>query len=202
MANPNFPATPGSKADDSGRSSAQHDTPGSSDSRAMDSAKSGMGGVGGAGTGSSAGSSAGSTTGIGAGSGAGMGAGSAGSAGNASSTGSAGTGAHMASNRESQREGSSSNNGDSSKGGQEVLDRVVRGAHETVDRLAETVAPHVQRLSQGFGHANDAMHSRAGEMRELGDEWTDSLRTTVRDHPVAAVVTALALGVLLARLTS
>lgn len=83
-----------------------------------------------------------------------------------------------------------------------MLDRVVRGAHETVDRLAETVAPHVQRLSQGFDQAGDTMHSRAGEMRDLGDEWTASLRTTVREHPVAAVVAALALGVLLARLTS
>ncbi len=90
----------------------------------------------------------------------------------------------------------------SAKSGQEVLDRVVRGAHDTVDRLAETVAPHVQRLSQGIGHAGDSVHSRAGEMREMGDEWTHSLRSTVRENPVAAVVAALALGMLLARLTS
>lgn len=116
----------------------------------------------------------------------------------AGSTGSTGTGAQTASPRESQGE----NPRENPKGGQEVLDRVVRGAHETVDRLAETVAPHVQRLSQGFDQAGDTMHSRAGEMRDLGDEWTASLRTTVREHPVAAVVAALALGVLLARLTS
>ena len=116
----------------------------------------------------------------------------------AGSAGSTGTGAQTASPRESQGEHPRVN----PNGGQEVLDRVVRGAHETVDRLAETVAPHVQRLSQGFDQAGDTMHSRAGEMRELGDEWTASLRTTVREHPVAAVVAALALGVLLARLTS
>ncbi len=175
MANPNSPATPFPKADEAGRSSAQHETPGSGDSRAVDSARSGVGSAG----------VAGSST-------------SATSAGSASGPGSPGTSAHMASDRESAR----SNTGENANGGQEVLDRVVRGAHDTVDRLAETVAPHVQRLSQGFGQAGDAMHSRAGEMRELGDEWTDSLRTTVREHPVAAVVTALALGVLLARLTS
>jgi hypothetical protein len=39
-------------------------------------------------------------------------------------------------------------------------------------------------------------------MREMGDEWTHSLRSTVRENPVAAVVAALALGMLLARLTS
>jgi len=91
---------------------------------------------------------------------------------------------------------------DGANSGLEVLDRVVRGAHATVDRLAESAAPHVQRLSDGIGKAGDAVHSRTSDMRELGDEWTDSLRTTVREHPVAAVVTALAVGVLLARLTS
>jgi len=86
--------------------------------------------------------------------------------------------------------------------GQEMLDRVVKGAHETVDRLAEGAAPHVQRLSQGVNKAGEMLHERAGGMRDLGDEWTHSLRITVREHPVAAVVTALAVGVLLARLTA
>ncbi len=108
-----------------------------------------------------------------------------------------------ASSHEGPRESpGASTSSDSPTGGQEMLDRVVRGAHETVDRLAETVAPHVQRLSQGIDQAGNAVHSRADDMRELGDEWTTSLRTTVREHPVAAVVTALAVGVLLARLTS
>jgi ElaB/YqjD/DUF883 family membrane-anchored ribosome-binding protein len=83
-----------------------------------------------------------------------------------------------------------------------VLDRVVRTAHDTVDRLAQSVAPHVQRLTEGASKTNSSMHARAGQAREVGDEWTESLRTTVRENPVAAVVAALAVGVLLARMTS
>jgi len=76
----------------------------------------------------------------------------------------------------------------------DMLSRVVQGAHQTIDRLAETAAPHVQRLQEGVG-------ARAEHVKEVGDEWAESLRCTVRDNPLAAVATALALGVLIARLT-
>ncbi len=87
-------------------------------------------------------------------------------------------------------------------GGQQALDRVVRTAHDTVDRLAQSVAPHIQRLTQGASNTNEALHARADQARDMGDEWTESLRSTVRENPVAAVVAALAVGVLLARMTS
>jgi ElaB/YqjD/DUF883 family membrane-anchored ribosome-binding protein len=83
----------------------------------------------------------------------------------------------------------------------DLMNRVVQGAHETIDRLAETAAPHVQSLQEGLSGANDMLHQRADQVRELGDEWTESLRGTVREHPLAAVATALAVGVLIARLT-
>lgn len=81
-----------------------------------------------------------------------------------------------------------------SRHGDDMLGRVVQGAHQTIDRLAETAAPHVQRLQEGAG-------ARAEHAKEIGDEWAESVRCTVRDNPLAAVATALALGVLIARLT-
>lgn len=83
----------------------------------------------------------------------------------------------------------------------ELLDRVVEGAHQAIDRLADSAAPHVQRLQQGVSDAGDAIHQRAGQARELGDEWAESLRCTVRENPLAAVATALVVGVLIAKLT-
>jgi ElaB/YqjD/DUF883 family membrane-anchored ribosome-binding protein len=83
----------------------------------------------------------------------------------------------------------------------ELLDRVVEGAHHAIDRLADSAAPHVQRLQQGVASASDTLHERAGQARELGDEWAESLRCTVRENPLAAVATALLVGVLIARLT-
>ena len=83
----------------------------------------------------------------------------------------------------------------------DMLDKVVEKAHATIDRLAETAAPHVQRLSQGASSASELLHDRAGQARDLGDEWTQSLRSIVRDNPLATVAAALALGVIIAKLS-
>lgn len=82
----------------------------------------------------------------------------------------------------------------------EMLRRVVEGAHHTIDKVADTAAPHVQRLQQGMEGANEVLHTRAEQLRTTGDEWTENLRTTVRANPLTAVATALAVGMILARL--
>lgn len=81
----------------------------------------------------------------------------------------------------------------------DLIGRIAQSAHETIDRLAETAAPHVNRLQESL--SGDVLHQRADQVRELRDEWTESLRETVRENPLAAVGIALAVGVLIARLT-
>lgn len=88
-----------------------------------------------------------------------------------------------------------------SKAAAPLLDRVVRGAHETIDRLAETAAPHVQKLEETVGHAGEQLQANASRARELGDEWTESMRCTVRDNPLTAVAVAMVVGALIARLS-
>ena len=83
----------------------------------------------------------------------------------------------------------------------DLMKRVVKGAHETIDRLADNAAPHVQRLGEGMASAGDALQAKAGQIRDTRDEWAESLRCTVRDNPLAAIVTALAIGALIARVT-
>jgi len=83
----------------------------------------------------------------------------------------------------------------------DVMSRVVQGAHATIDRVADSAAPHVQRLQQGMASASDSLHERSGQAREMGEEWTESMRSTVRANPIAAVVTALVAGLVIARLT-
>ena len=83
----------------------------------------------------------------------------------------------------------------------EFLERVVDGAHDAIDRLADSAGPHLQRLQQGMAAAGDAVHERSDQARELGDEWAESLRGVVRENPLAAVAVALVAGVLIARLT-
>jgi ElaB/YqjD/DUF883 family membrane-anchored ribosome-binding protein len=80
--------------------------------------------------------------------------------------------------------------------------RVVQGAHEAVDRIADKAIPAVERLRGAASEASDRLHERASQVGELKDEWTESLRTTIREHPIAAVATAVALGVIISRLAS
>lgn len=85
--------------------------------------------------------------------------------------------------------------------GSELLERMVRGAHASIDRFAETAAPQIDRLERGMSGAADSLHGSADHWREVGDEWTESVRTSVREHPLAAVGIALAAGMLIARLS-
>lgn len=83
-----------------------------------------------------------------------------------------------------------------------MIDSVVRGVHDTVDRVAATAAPAVERLVGGVNNATDAAQQRAREVSELGHEWAETLRATVREHPLASLAAALAVGMLVSRITS
>ena len=83
----------------------------------------------------------------------------------------------------------------------DLVDRVARTAHATIDRLADTAGPYVNRLSDSLDSAGGRVQDGAGQVREVGNEWADSLRLTVREHPLAAVGAALAIGLLMARLS-
>jgi len=85
--------------------------------------------------------------------------------------------------------------------GGDMLSRVVQGAHQTIDRLADTAAPHVHKLQEGMSVAGDAVSERAVLARDVSEEWAESLRATVREHPLAAVFAALAVGMVVARVT-
>jgi predicted RNA-binding Zn ribbon-like protein len=82
----------------------------------------------------------------------------------------------------------------------EMLTRVVKGAHETIDRLAEGAAPSLEQLEQGLAQTGEVLHGRAEQWRATGDEWAETLRGSVREHPLAALAAALAMGVVIARL--
>jgi ElaB/YqjD/DUF883 family membrane-anchored ribosome-binding protein len=81
-----------------------------------------------------------------------------------------------------------------------LLDSVVRSAHDTIDRVAAKAAPAVERMVSGAQGASDAVHQRVHDAGELSHEWADTLRATVRDHPLASVAVAVAVGVLISRL--
>jgi len=84
--------------------------------------------------------------------------------------------------------------------GTEALDRWVERLHAGIDRLADAAAPRLQRLQDGMSATRGTLRRQAHLVREDGEEWAESLRCTVREHPVTAVALAAAFGMLLARL--
>ena len=96
---------------------------------------------------------------------------------------------------------SAASNGSGPSSSGELMSRVVQGAHQTIDRLAGHAAPHVDRLEEKLVGADHALHERADQLREAGEGVVRGLRDSVREHPLAAVGVALALGLLIARIT-
>jgi hypothetical protein len=83
----------------------------------------------------------------------------------------------------------------------QILNRVTESAHQAVDRFAEKAGPAVEKIESGVSHANESLAGQAHHMRELGDEWTQSLRTTVRANPLTSILLAVAAGAVIARMT-
>lgn len=82
-----------------------------------------------------------------------------------------------------------------------VLKNAVQGAHDTIDRLASSAAPAVHQLGDTVSAAAEALNVKTGQLRDTRDEWAESLRSTVRCNPLAAMAGAVVLGVVIARLT-
>lgn len=82
----------------------------------------------------------------------------------------------------------------------EMMTRVVKGAHDTIDQIAERATPPLEQLEHGLAQTGTALHGKAEQWRTTGDQWAESLRGSVREHPLAALAAALAAGVVIARL--
>jgi len=83
-----------------------------------------------------------------------------------------------------------------------TLERLVQGAHQAVDSLAAKAGPAVERLKSSMDTASESMHQRADQLNAMQEEWIESARTTVREHPLASLAAAVAVGMLISRLTS
>lgn len=69
------------------------------------------------------------------------------------------------------------------------IDRLSQSAHQSVDRAAEAAAAAADRFSE-----------KADELYAMQQDWIESGREYVREHPVAAIGLAVAAGYLLSML--
>ncbi len=71
------------------------------------------------------------------------------------------------------------------------LDRMSETAHQTLGRVSEVAAQAASRLSE-----------RGQEFLDMQGEAVETARSYVREHPIAAIGIAIAIGLLISRLTS
>lgn len=71
--------------------------------------------------------------------------------------------------------------------------RAASKAHETVDRVAASVAPAMDRAKAAVESTTQSLQSTAQGFVDSGDAWVQDARSYVRERPLTALgVTALA----------
>ncbi len=75
-----------------------------------------------------------------------------------------------------------------------LLKDAVQGAHERIDRLADSAAPAVQQWGERMSAATDVLQAKADQWRGTRHEWAQSARGTVQGKPLTALASAISLG--------
>ncbi|MDL2339600.1 MAG: hypothetical protein QFE16_17340 [Pseudomonadota bacterium] len=57
----------------------------------------------------------------------------------------------------------------------DLMQRVVQGAHDSIDRLADAAAPTVQRWGESAESAEAALQQKADELREIPEAWSETI---------------------------
>lgn len=110
------------------------------------------------------------------------------------------SGSEDASGSDKSSDSDKSSGGDKASGGENMIDRVVHGVHQAVDRMAEKAVPTAERVKSGVSGAAEAVQSKADHLGEMQEEWLTACRDSVRDHPLKSVGLAVVAGVVLSRI--
>jgi ElaB/YqjD/DUF883 family membrane-anchored ribosome-binding protein len=77
-----------------------------------------------------------------------------------------------------------------------VVDRLMQGAHEAVDRVGAKATPALEKLSESASAARQSLEARAGQLAHVQGEVVDSARAYVRERPFTALAAAALIGAL------
>lgn len=80
-----------------------------------------------------------------------------------------------------------------------MVDRMARSALTEVDRVADTTSSAVGRVRSGVSDTLSIVSDKVHGLASSREQWVDTCRQSVRDHPLAAVGVGLAAGYLIAR---
>src|SRR5512134_1566198 len=88
--------------------------------------------------------------------------------------------------------------GTSSTGNEGLVDRLMQGAHEGVDRGGSKAAPALEKLTESASAARQTLESKAYKLATVQGEMLDSARTYVRERPFTALAAAALIGAIAA----
>jgi len=91
---------------------------------------------------------------------------------------------------------------DASAGAHSAIDRVSDAARPAVDRLASGAHEAVDTIAGAAARAADALRVKGEQLKGVQVRVMDTGRGYVREHPVASLGIALAVGFVLGRLLS
>lgn len=83
-----------------------------------------------------------------------------------------------------------------------TVDRFAQTAHDAIDRLAAKAGPAIDRLRGGATNTSETLRAKADQFTEMEEQWVESARSYVRENPMAAVGIAVAVGLLLGKMSS
>jgi len=80
-----------------------------------------------------------------------------------------------------------------------MVERMARSAHSAVDRVADTASAAVGRVRSGVTETLSTVSDTVDGLSSSREQWVDSCRQSVRNHPLTAVGVGLAAGYVIAR---
>jgi len=90
----------------------------------------------------------------------------------------------------------------SSQSGAGTVDKLAEQASAGLSRLSDTAHQTMGRVSQAASQAASRLSDKGLELYDMQSEYVETARTYVRQHPIAAIGIAIAIGLLISRLTS
>ena len=90
----------------------------------------------------------------------------------------------------------------SSQGSAGTVDKLTEQASAGLNKLSDTAQQTMGRVSQAASQAAARLSDKGHELYDMRGEYIDTARTYVRQHPIAAIGIAIAIGLLVSRLTS
>ena len=81
-------------------------------------------------------------------------------------------------------------------------DNIADKASESLSRLSDTAHQTMDRLTDATSQAASRLSEKGHDLWERRGEAVDTARTYVREHPIATIGIAIAVGLLISRLTS